>query len=63
MIFDTLISGLPVRVLAVEAIPVTFPVRFPVTFPVRFPVTFPVILPENPLEAVMMPETVIFDGS
>ena len=30
------------NLVAVAALPVTFPVKFPVTLPVRFPVTFPV---------------------
>ena len=55
MITPTLISGVPVRDLAVLAIPTRFPVTSPVTLPVK--------LPENPLVAVTTPETLMFDGS
>ena len=67
----TTISGVPVNPLAVVAIPTTSPVKFPIIPPENvetpleftFPVTLPVIDPINPPVAVIIPETLMFEGS
>jgi hypothetical protein len=46
-----------VKLLAVDAIPVTDPVIFPVTFPVTLPVTFPITFPLKDA-AVTIPDVV-----
>ena len=65
VITPTLMFGVPLRLNAVDAIPVTFPVRFPIIPPENvetpveftFPVTFPDTFPTNPPIEVVTPET------